>query len=156
MAAADSTTVSAVDPTAVVGRRCVQFALDRLLIIVPLVVLGALVSLTLAPSRLSALVVFVTVLLGVLFVLAFVGSLVVDVWWPYQHGGQTPAMRWLGLRIVARDGTTPPLPTLFLRMILLVVDGFLWGLVGLVVMLSSERHQRLGDLVASTTVIRAR
>jgi uncharacterized RDD family membrane protein YckC len=35
-----------------------------------------------------------------------------------------------------------------------VVDGFAFGLAGLLVMLLSPRHQRVGDLVARTLVVR--
>ena len=65
-------------------------------------------------------------------------------------------MGWLGLRIVREsDGGVPTLGALSLRWLLLIVDGILGGVVGLVVMLTQARHQRLGDMAAHTLVVRA-
>jgi uncharacterized RDD family membrane protein YckC len=143
------------DPTDVVGRRCAQFLIDRLLVLVPVVALGVIACFTLAPTSLHGLLTFAEVLVGVLFLLTVLGFLAVDVWWPHRHAGQTPAMRWLGLRIIREDGGQAPLAALALRWLLMVVDGFLWGLVGLLVMVCNVRHRRVGDLVAATLVIRA-
>jgi uncharacterized RDD family membrane protein YckC len=43
-----------------------------------------------------------------------------------------------------------------LRCAATVADGFLFGLVGLVVMAGSARQQRIGDLLAGTLVVRDR
>jgi uncharacterized RDD family membrane protein YckC len=40
--------------------------------------------------------------------------------------------------------------------VLTIVDGFPFGLVGLVTMANSARQQRVGDIVAGTLVIRDR
>jgi uncharacterized RDD family membrane protein YckC len=147
--------VTAHDPTSVVGRRCLQFALDRLVVLVPLCLLGWLGAWLLLPTNsLHALVVFAMTELIILFVLGVVSLLALEIWWPYRHGGQTPAMRWLGLRIVRTDSGQLALRDYLLRTLLLVVDGFLWGLVGLALMLISRRHQRLGDLVVNAVVVR--
>jgi len=42
-----------------------------------------------------------------------------------------------------------------LRTLLRFIDGFLFYLVGLIVIVSSEKNQRLGDLVAKTYVVDA-
>ena len=151
-----SSPATAVDPTRVLGRRCLQFVVDRLIIGVPVIALGIAATILLAPVvGFRHLVLFVTVLMAVLFTLAIAALLYLDVWWPYRHGGQTIAMRWLGLRVVTVTGGAPGLRAYLVRTVLLVVDGFLWGLVGLVLMLVSDRRQRLGDMVADTLVVRA-
>ena len=126
-----------------------QWLLDRLLVFVPSAVL---------------LVVLVFVVYGnqtllflpptVFLVALLVGGLLVDVWVPNRTGGRTPAMRLLGLRIVTEWGGTPTLRMYAVRWLLMVVDGFAFGLAGLLVMLFSPRHQRVGDLVARTLVVR--
>ncbi|MFC0435168.1 RDD family protein [Kutzneria buriramensis] len=138
-----------VDETRVVGRRCVQWLLDRLIVGVPAFLL--LVGLVLAVLDDRSLwflppIVFLVALL--------IGGLAVDVWVPYRTGGRTPAMRLLGLRIVTEWGSVPSLGTYALRWLLQVVDGFAFGLTGLIVMVVSSRHQRVGDLVARTLVVR--
>lgn len=141
--------------TRVVGRRAVQFALDVLLVQVIAVGLAAALAL-----GLHALLnqVFVPVLVAVLvwLWLSLFGWLAVTVLWPYLHGGRTPAMRWCGLRVVTLDGEQPRLAAHVLRCAGTLVDGFLFGLVGLVVMANSRQQQRLGDLLAGTLVVRDR
>ena len=74
---------------------------------------------------------------------------------PHRRDGQTFGMQAAGIRVVSADGGPPSIGQLVGRTLLLVLDGLLGGLVGLLVMLSSERHQRIGDLVARTLVCRA-
>jgi uncharacterized RDD family membrane protein YckC len=126
-----------------------QWLLDRLIIAVPAFLL--LVGLMIAvlgdrPLWFLPPTVFLVTLL--------VGGLTVDVWVPHRTGGRTPAMRLLGLRIVTEWGSVPSLGAYALRWLLQVVDGFAFGLAGLVVMAVSPRHQRVGDLVARTLVVR--
>ncbi|MGH3096905.1 MAG: RDD family protein [Streptosporangiales bacterium] len=77
------------------------------------------------------------------------------IWQPTKNGGQTLAMKWLGLRIVKMDGSPLTMGDTALRWLLLIVDGLVYGLVGFIIMQTNDRHQRLGDQVAKTLVIRA-
>jgi uncharacterized RDD family membrane protein YckC len=142
-------------PTTVVLRRLLQAFLDRLLLFVGAFVLivGAL-FLTILELRAGwpRFALYLPVALFVL--LAFGGAIWVDVWMPYRNGGATPAMRWLGLRIVTLTGEPPRLRDYVVRWLLLVVDGLLLGIVGAVLIAVTEHHQRLGDLVARTLVVR--
>lgn len=70
--------------------------------------------------------------------------------------GRTWGMALLGLRVVRTDGSALRVVHTFLRTLLLIVDGIAGGLLGLVVMLVSERNQRVGDMAAGTLVIRDR
>lgn len=97
---------------------------------------------------------FLKVVLYTMLALDLAGQWFVSAWWPYRHGGQTPAMRWLRLRVVTTDGGHPPLGAFVARELLMVVDRFAWGLAGIVVMLVSGRRQRFGDIVARTLVVR--
>lgn len=164
------------DPTAVVGRRVGQYLLDGLLSAIPLLVLYAAMAVwlfvkmaqlaptgggygysTTDPGQVSGIL---AGFYGVCAVLMLVGAAVgwsVFAWWPHRHQGRTPAMGWLGLRIVSADtGGQPTLGALSLRWLLLMVDGAFAGLVGLIVMSNNPRHQRLGDMAASTVVVRTR
>lgn len=144
-----------VGDTRVVGRRAVQFALDVLLVQVPAVAVAAALALGLH-ALLGGVVVPLLVAVLVWLWLSLFGWLLVAVWWPHVDGGRTPAMRWLGLRVVLPDGERPRLAAHVLRCAATVVDGFLFGLVGLVVMAGSTRQQRIGDLLAGTLVVRDR
>jgi uncharacterized RDD family membrane protein YckC len=100
-------------------------------------------------------------LLSVPVLLAAMLASVVLAWWywswlAHRHDGRTPAMRWLGLRTVRLDGGPASLPALTLRWLFLLVDGMLFGLVGGLAILLTDRGQRLGDVVAGTVVVRDR
>lgn len=75
---------------------------------------------------------------------------------PYRHGGQTFGMQAVGIRIVSEDGGRASIGQLLGRAFLLVLDTLLGGLVGLLTMVVSKRHQRIGDMAARTVVGRAR
>lgn len=68
--------------------------------------------------------------------------------------GSSPGKRWVGLRIVAADGSPPGVGALLLRNVLRVVDSLpvFYGL-GLAVMLCRRDQLRVGDLVAGTRVV---
>jgi uncharacterized RDD family membrane protein YckC len=154
----DTGTTGQADPTKVVGRRCAQFVLDTAIIVFPILVIGVGAGYLLLPmaSSLVALQVITIGLVATLFVLYWLGVVVVFIWRPHRHGGQTPAMRWLGLQVVTVDGTRPRLSVFVIRMLLQVVDGFLFGLIGIFLMLISPRHQRFGDMATNTLVVRKR
>lgn len=140
--------------TRVVVRRVVQFALDVL--VVQVLVLALSVALTFALRLVVGGVVLVLVVVMVWLWLSLFGWLVVAVAWPALDGGRTPGMRVCGLRVVTVHGERPRPAAHVLRWALTVVDGFAFGLVGLVIMMNSRRQQRLGDLVAGTLVVRDR
>ncbi|WP_243789600.1 RDD family protein [Saccharopolyspora gloriosae] len=77
------------------------------------------------------------------------------VWFPYRHGDQTPAMRWLKLRLIGMDGDKPGLGQYNARWVLTTVDTMFFCLVGIVLIIVTPQHQRAGDIVARTRVVRA-
>ena len=139
----------------VVGLRVGQYLLDALCIAVPVIVIGVVGGFLAAfldggVGVLSALVNLVV------WVVALGSSFGLYAWWPSTHGGRTLGMGWLGLRIVREaDGGVPTLGECAVRWVLLIVDGAFAGIVGLVIMASSQRKQRLGDMAAHTLVVRA-
>ena len=64
-------------------------------------------------------------------------------------------MGWFGLRVVNLDGGEATSSQLTLRWLLLVVDAMFFGVVGLIAMLSTGTHQRVGDSLADTLVVRS-
>jgi uncharacterized RDD family membrane protein YckC len=143
--------------TPVVALRVLQFALDLAIVaVLTLVPMSVLLILPRNPDdTLGALLVSIPVILGVLVAAALVS------WWywarlPRRRHGRTVAMGWLGLRTVRVDGGTASTSQLTLRWLLLLVDAMLLGLVGLVAMVATPRHQRIGDLMAETLVVRDR
>jgi uncharacterized RDD family membrane protein YckC len=154
------------DPTAVVGARVGQYIVDGLLVAVPLIVLGIVISGVLGAAAssystgytsddASTIAGMFMGAMGLIVVLSVAIQWLALAWWPSRHGGQTIAMRWFKLRIITEDGGQPSLGALTVRWLLLFVDGFFGGLIGFLIMMNSARHQRLGDIVAKTLVVRA-
>ena len=63
--------------------------------------------------------------------------------------------KWVrGLRVVMRDGATPTLSAYLLRWLFIIVDGPMMAYMGLLVIALTRNHQRIGDLVAGTVVVK--
>lgn len=140
--------------TRVVARRVVQFTLDVLLVQVVVLAISVGIGFAIRPFTGTFLLVLIVSLLWLW--LSLLGWLSVTVAWPMIDGGRTPGMRWCGLRVVTLDGARPAMGAHVTRFALTVIDGFPFGLIGLVIMSNSKRQQRLGDLVARTLVVRDR
>ena len=93
------------------------------------------------------------------FVATIIAIVVYTWYWvlrPSGHSGQTFGMQLLGLRIISKDGgLAGNMAQYFIRAILLIIDTIFFGLVGLITMLASRFHQRVGDHLARTLVIAA-
>lgn len=69
--------------------------------------------------------------------------------------GQSPGKKLLGLKVVKLTGTEPSLNDYLMRWALRPVDIlFSLGSIGVMLISSSEKGQRLGDIVANTTIIK--
>jgi uncharacterized RDD family membrane protein YckC len=67
--------------------------------------------------------------------------------------GQSLGKRQMDIKVVRLDGMQPTIGNYLLRWLLRFVDiGFMY--IGLIVMLFTEKSQRLGDLAAGTTVVK--
>lgn len=70
--------------------------------------------------------------------------------------GQSPGKKWMGIRVVKLDGSQPGLGDYLLRWIMRPVEtnvAVFYGLVGIISISFSGKGQRLGDLLAGTTVV---
>jgi uncharacterized RDD family membrane protein YckC len=78
-----------------------------------------------------------------------------DVAFEVLAAGQTPGKRWTGLRVLRDDGRPVDLLSSAIRNVVRLVDGLpLSYLPAMVSILLTKRNQRLGDLAASTIVVR--
>jgi uncharacterized RDD family membrane protein YckC len=78
-----------------------------------------------------------------------------DVAFEVLAGGRTPGKRWTGLRVLRDDGRPVDLLSSAIRNVVRLIDGLpLSYLPAMVSILLTERNQRLGDLAASTIVVR--
>jgi uncharacterized RDD family membrane protein YckC len=92
---------------------------------------------------------------ALLSVLSFAVYFGYDVAFEVLAGGQTPGKRWIGLRVLREDGRPVDLLSSAIRNVVRLVDGLpLSYLPAMVSILLTRRNQRLGDLAASTIVVR--
>jgi uncharacterized RDD family membrane protein YckC len=139
----------------VVLRRYAQFAVDRLVASVPafaLLLFGLHFALRVPRDDGRLWLVYAMLAVFVLALLA--ANWFVEVWVPHRWLGGTPGMRWLGLRVVTEHGEAPALRSYTIRWLMVVVDGYFFGLVGALAIAFSPKHQRFGDMVARTLVVR--
>jgi uncharacterized RDD family membrane protein YckC len=145
------------DRAPLVALRVVQFAVD-LAIVALLTLIPTALALLLLPRNpdgsLGALLITIPAVLGLLVLAVGIS------WWywvlvPHRRGGRTPAMGWFGLRVIRLDGGGPTGSQLTMRWLLLLVDAMFFGAVGLIAMLTTTRHQRIGDAMSDTLVERA-
>ena len=99
----------------------------------------------------------IAILIIILF-LIFAGYFIVFEW---LWNGQTPGKRLLKLRVIREDGRPLTLWEAIARNLLRICDaipGFIVPVysIGLIVIFSSSRDQRVGDIFAGTVVIRER
>jgi uncharacterized RDD family membrane protein YckC len=71
--------------------------------------------------------------------------------------GQSWGKKAMGIKVVRVDGAEPGMSDYFLRAVFHIVDSLAsLGVLGALLISSSPKNQRLGDMTASTTVIRTK
>lgn len=133
------------------GQRVGALLLDSLLVMLPLFVISGLlfgesqtggggvsISLNGVPFLLTVLLAF-----GYFFVLELLT-------------GQTLGKMIVGTRVVSDKSAGLTAGQVLIRTLLRVVDGFAFYLVGFIAALASAKNQRVGDMAASTRVVKSR
>jgi len=69
-------------------------------------------------------------------------------------GGKTLGKMIVKIKVTNIDGSISGIGAYFLRWILSPLDLFLWGSVGVLFIILSKNHQRLGDMAAGTIVVK--
>jgi uncharacterized RDD family membrane protein YckC len=87
-------------------------------------------------------------------ILAFLLLFFYDVFWELLNDGRTPGKMMLGLRVVRDDGRRVDPGSSVLRNLLRIVELPLLYAPGIIMVTLTKRHQRLGDIVAGSLVVR--
>lgn len=75
--------------------------------------------------------------------------------WEIMNGGQTPGKMLMHIRVARLDGKDPEWSDVVLRSVLQLVDSlFCFGIIGALLIKTTAKCQRLGDMAANTTVIK--
>jgi uncharacterized RDD family membrane protein YckC len=127
-------------PVASIGERIVAAAIDLLILFIYLMIISLLAS----PK--NSTVAFIILLLPAFFY-QLICELAMD--------GQSWGKKIMKIKVVKIDGTQPGFTTYLIRWIFRLVDVLiLFGGVAAIVIIINGKGQRLGDLVANSTVIR--
>lgn len=130
-------------PVASVGDRILAHLLDRVILIVMLLALWALLYSFDIDKEWAAIVV-----LGLPFLLY---TLLFEIF----MNGQTPGKRVLNIKVIRLNGTPATVGDYVLRWIFAFVDiGILGGAIAVILVAAGGKGQRLGDIVAGTSVIK--
>lgn len=70
------------------------------------------------------------------------------------YTSRTPGKAVLDLTVVSASGTRITPKQAVIRNVIRLVDSFIYYLAGFIIILASDRHQRLGDMAANTFVVR--
>lgn len=125
-----------------IGNRIVASLIDILI----------LAAYALAISLLSDLL-FSGTFMASIIVLLYLPAFFYDLLCEIFMDGQSFGKRQMDIKVVRLDGMQPTVGNYLLRWLLRFVDvGFMY--IGLIVMLFTEKSQRLGDLAAGTTVVK--
>jgi uncharacterized RDD family membrane protein YckC len=137
-----------------VGSRLLAGLLDAAILAIGylLVLIAILFPLAFDPTGISGFVAGLLVGGVVLLVLGY------HVFFHVFFEGQTPGKRVLRIRVASADGQPARTIQFVLRALLMPIDVFVAipVPVGLIAIAATERHQRLGDLVAGTLLVRDR
>jgi uncharacterized RDD family membrane protein YckC len=88
---------------------------------------------------------------------AILSLLIWILYFTYFEGtsGQTLGKKILSIKVVKLSGDQLKIGDALIRTILRIIDGLVFYLVGLIVILLTEKKQRIGDLAAGTIVVKA-
>ncbi|MFN0013562.1 MAG: RDD family protein [Saprospiraceae bacterium] len=90
-----------------------------------------------------------------LFLLSFLGYFLYHIFFEIWNIGQSPGKMAMSIKVVRLDGKDPEWSDVVLRAVLHLVDSlFSFGVIGTVLIKTTGKSQRLGDLAANTTIIR--
>jgi uncharacterized RDD family membrane protein YckC len=138
-----------------VGRRILAFIIDSLIISLFLAMVwsaGVIYVFRSGSEFLGYVLVSAQLSLPIIWLtLWFVYAFVLEGW-----KGQTIGKKLLSLVVVGKDGNACGFRRSFIRNVLRYIDGLGYYIPGLIVMLLSEKRQRIGDHLARTFVVKAK
>lgn len=136
------------------GRRFVAHLIDGILCLIAYMIIGTMVAsqtggLTEDGFSMEGAPALLVILFTFIVTLAYFAVL------ESSRSGKTLGKLIAGIRVTDVNGGKASFNQALIRNILRLVDGLLFYIVGIVLILRSDRRQRLGDRVAGTVVVRS-
>jgi len=127
------------------GDRVLAFIIDAVI----MTVLAIVVSIFISNISLEQWFMFLIYIPLMFYSLAF----------EYFYNGQSPGKKAMNIKVVKLDGSTPTFGGYLLRWLFRILDLWLYPIMfapAVIAIIATKNGQRIGDLVASTTVIKVR
>ena len=127
------------------GDRIVAFIIDLLIMFVLIISIGGIIS------RLN--------LEEWMIMLIYIPLMFYSLAFEYFGNGQTLGKRAMNIKVVKLDGSTPAIGSYLLRWLFRIIDIWLYPIVfapAVISVIATKNGQRIGDIVAGTTVIKLR
>lgn len=86
--------------------------------------------------------------------LTFIASVVYFALTETYWDGQTLGKKMVGIKVTSDDGSPCDITQALVRNVARLVDGFLFYIVGIILILRSPKNQRLGDRIGNTIVVK--
>jgi uncharacterized RDD family membrane protein YckC len=135
-------------PVAGLGERVAARLIDGVLFVVTFFFVAIVLSITGITDFGEVAFLIIIIIYGACYVFY---DLLCEIFW----NGQSVGKRFLKIKVISIDGAPPSMGQYFMRWIFRIVDFTLTGsLCGLICVAVSEKKQRVGDLVAGTTLIK--
>lgn len=152
--AASAAAASAAPDYAGLGRRFVAHLIDGFLCLIAYMIIGSMVAsqtggLTDEGFSMQGAPALVAILLTFIVTLAYFAML------ESSRSGKTLGKLIAGIRVAELNGGRASFSQALIRNFLRLVDGLVFYIVGIILILRSDRKQRLGDRVAGTVVLRS-
>ena len=125
------------------GERILAFVLDMAIALSAWFIIGLIFNLIGSEPTLVLNIIFI--------ILAYTYRLICE----SLFNGQTLGKMALRIKVVKLDGSTPSFASFFLRWLMEIFDFFIVGL-GVVFIILNKKAQRIGDILAGTTVVKMR
>ncbi|MBS1486194.1 MAG: RDD family protein [Bacteroidetes bacterium] len=130
-------------PVASVGERILAYLVDRIIQIIYIIAIATLFI----RLGITQLWIWITALLIPVLLFRLVFEIFMN--------GQTPGKRLLKIQVVSLNGTRASIGGFILRWIFSLIDfGVLGGAIAVIIVAAGGKGQRLGDVVAGTTVVK--
>jgi uncharacterized RDD family membrane protein YckC len=89
----------------------------------------------------------------ILYSIILIPIIVYHLLFEYFMDGQSPGKRLVKIKVVKLDGSKAGFSNYLLRWMFRIIDTPIFGIVGIITFLVNGKGQRVGDIVAGTTVI---
>jgi len=127
------------------GDRVAAFILDALIVLAVVLAISALISNTVFEEWIE--------------VMFYIPLMFYSLAFEYFGKGQTPGKRATNIKVVKVDGSTPSIGSYLLRWLFRIIDLWLYPIMfapAVISIIATKNGQRIGDIVAGTTVIKIR